>query len=174
MNSCRSIELSACAPPLITFSIGTGSVVARPRRRGSGRAAAPCSAAAAFATASETPRIAFAPSRPLFGVPSSSISVRSSARLVERVQADDRGGGSRSTLATAFEHALAAPRRAAVAQLDRLVHARRGSGGDGGAPERAGLELDVHLDRRVAPRVEDPAALHVLDRARAHRASSLA
>ena len=28
MNSCRSIEFSACAPPLITFSIGTGSVVA--------------------------------------------------------------------------------------------------------------------------------------------------
>ena len=28
MNSCRSIELSACTPPLITFSIGTGSVVA--------------------------------------------------------------------------------------------------------------------------------------------------
>jgi hypothetical protein len=26
MNSCRSIGLSACAPPLITFIIGTGSV----------------------------------------------------------------------------------------------------------------------------------------------------
>ncbi len=26
MNSCRSIELSACAPPLMTFIIGTGSV----------------------------------------------------------------------------------------------------------------------------------------------------
>ena len=29
MNSCRSIELDACAPPLITFIIGTGNVVAR-------------------------------------------------------------------------------------------------------------------------------------------------
>ena len=29
MNSCRSIEFCACAPPLITFSIGTGSVTAR-------------------------------------------------------------------------------------------------------------------------------------------------
>ena len=28
MNSCRSIEFAACAPPLITFSIGTGSVTA--------------------------------------------------------------------------------------------------------------------------------------------------
>ncbi len=26
MNSCRSIELAACTPPLITFIIGTGSV----------------------------------------------------------------------------------------------------------------------------------------------------
>ena len=26
MNSCRSIGLSACTPPLITFIIGTGSV----------------------------------------------------------------------------------------------------------------------------------------------------
>jgi hypothetical protein len=24
MNSCRSIELAACTPPLITFIIGTG------------------------------------------------------------------------------------------------------------------------------------------------------
>ena len=28
MNSWRSIEFAACAPPLITFIIGTGSVVA--------------------------------------------------------------------------------------------------------------------------------------------------
>ena len=28
MNSCRSTELSAWAPPLITFIIGTGSTVA--------------------------------------------------------------------------------------------------------------------------------------------------
>jgi hypothetical protein len=78
MNSCSSIELSACAPPLITFSIGTGSIAAPspPRNRYSG---CPASAAAAFAVASETPRIAFAPSRPLFGVPSSSISRRSRA-----------------------------------------------------------------------------------------------
>jgi hypothetical protein len=76
MNSWRSIEFAACAPPLITFSIGTGSVAAAspPRWRYSG---SPASAAAAFATASEAPRIAFAPSRPLFGVPSRSISVRS-------------------------------------------------------------------------------------------------
>ena len=77
MNSCRSIEFCAWTPPLITFSIGTGSVTAPspPRWRNS---ETPSSAATAFAAASETPRIAFAPSRPLFGVPSSSTSVRSS------------------------------------------------------------------------------------------------
>src|SRR4051812_14577831 len=71
MNSCRSIEFCACAPPLITFSIGTGNVRAAspPIQRKSETFAF---AAAAFAAASETPRIAFAPSRPLFSVPSSS------------------------------------------------------------------------------------------------------
>src|SRR5581483_5453828 len=78
MNSCRSIELAACTPPLITFIIGTGSVAAPvpPRWR---KSETPASAAAAFAAASETARIAFAPRRPLFGVPSRSISRRSSA-----------------------------------------------------------------------------------------------
>ena len=76
MNSCRSIELSAWTPPLITFIIGTGSVAASsaPRYR---KRETPASFAAAFAFARETPRIAFAPSRPLFSVPSSSTSIRS-------------------------------------------------------------------------------------------------
>ena len=79
MNSCRSIEFCACMPPLITFISGTGSVFAPspPSHRNS---ETPASVAAAFAAASETARIAFAPSRPLFGVPSSSISRSSSAR----------------------------------------------------------------------------------------------
>src|SRR3954454_9762036 len=78
MNSWKSIEFCACTPPLITFSIGTGSVRASspPSDRKSER---PRSAAVALAVASETPRIAFAPSRALFGVPSSSINLWSSA-----------------------------------------------------------------------------------------------
>ncbi len=78
MNSWKSTLLSACAPPLSTFIIGTGSTCAAspPRYRHS---EAPSSAATALAAASDTPRIAFAPSRPLFGVPSSSIIVWSSA-----------------------------------------------------------------------------------------------
>src|SRR5581483_10234852 len=52
----------------------------------------------------------------------------------------------------------------AVAQLDRLVHARRGAGGDGGAAERARLEAYVDLDGRVAARVEDLAGADIGDR----------
>jgi hypothetical protein len=54
------------------FIIGTGSVFALtpPIYLYNGK---PNSLAAAFATAKETPRIAFAPSLDLFGVPSKSI-----------------------------------------------------------------------------------------------------
>ena len=71
MNSWKSIGLSACAPPLMMFIIGTGRSVrlgpadiAVERQVASRRAAA-------LATASDTPRMALAPSRALFGVPSS-------------------------------------------------------------------------------------------------------
>ncbi len=78
MNSWMSRPLSACAPPLRTFMNGTGSTRAPgpPRYWYSGR---PESSAAARATASETPRIALAPSEDLFGVPSSSSSAWSTA-----------------------------------------------------------------------------------------------
>ncbi len=56
-------------------------------------------------------------------------------------------------------HALAAPGGLAVAELDRLVDARRCSRGNRRPPGGARLELDVDLDGRVAARVEDePAA----------------
>ena len=71
-----------------------------------------------------------------------------------------------------LRHALAAPLGTTVAQLDRLVHARRGTGGDNCAPARPGIELDLDLDRRVAARVEDLSALH--ERDRAHRNCSFA
>src|SRR6266545_497836 len=79
MNSCRSSEFWAWAPPLITFSIGTGRTCAPtpPIQRNRDT---PAWAAPAFAVASETPRIALAPRRDLFFVPSSSINVRSSVR----------------------------------------------------------------------------------------------
>jgi len=79
MNSWKSIEFWAWAPPLTTFIIGTGRTCAStpPIQRKSER---PASAAAALAAANETPRIAFAPSRALFGVPSRPTSAASSAR----------------------------------------------------------------------------------------------
>ena len=63
-------------------------------------------------------------------------------------------------------HALAEPGVAAVAELDRLVFSGRRAGGYGRAAERAGLEPDVDLDRRVAPGVENLARVDVDDLAR--------
>ena len=78
MNSWKSMGASECAPPLMTFIIGTGSTLAfgPPRYLKSGTSSA---AAAAWAVASETPSSAFAPSSFLFGVPSSLMSAASMA-----------------------------------------------------------------------------------------------
>jgi hypothetical protein len=65
-----STLLSACAPPLMMFIIGTGSVFELPRRRNSDCLV---SFAIACAAASETASSAFAPSRDLVSVPSSAI-----------------------------------------------------------------------------------------------------
>ncbi len=85
--------------------------------------------------------------------------------LVEPVEAGELACDLAVHVRDRFRHALAAPLGAAVAQLDRLVHAGRGAGGHRGAAERAGGELDVDLDGRVAARVEDLAAVQALDRA---------
>ena len=155
MNSCRSIEFWACAPPLITFSIGTGSVTrllaaevaeerdARPRRpppsprrarrRGSrSRRGGPCSACRRARSARW--------SRPRWSAAS-----KPAHRLGDlAVDVGDRLGD-----------ALAAARLAAVAQLERLVHAGRRARGHRRAARRARLEADLDLDGRVAARVED-------------------
>ena len=52
-------------------------------------------------------------------------------------------------------HALAAVALTPVAQLDGLVGTRARAARHRGAPDRAGGERDLHLDRRVAPGVED-------------------
>src|SRR3954451_19516856 len=79
MNSWTSTLLSAWAPPLRMFIIGTGSTCAEgpPTYRNSGR---PAESAAARATARLTPRMALAPRRDLSGVPSRSISCWSTSR----------------------------------------------------------------------------------------------
>ena len=62
--------------------------------------------------------------------------------------------------------------RIAVAQLDRLVLAGGSPRRDGGATERARLEDDVDLDRRVAARVEDLPRRDALDGAHASPSST--
>ena len=107
----------ACKPPEIMLTIGigkAGSVERRPRVRCRSLArrqsrfrwtnsSSPRAAAAACATASETPSKALAPSRLLFGVPSSSISLASSADLIVQVHARDRRGDHLVTFSTALK-----------------------------------------------------------------------
>ena len=153
MNSWKSTLLSAWAPPLSTFIIGTGSTCASapPRWRHSGW---PASAAAALATASETPSIALAPRRPLLSVPSRSIIARSRPAWSEAWRPVISGGDLAVDVLHRLRHALAAPGVAAVAQLDGLELAGGGAGGHGRAAEGARAQRGVHLDGGVAAAVE--------------------
>ena len=164
MNSWKSTLLSACAPPLRTFIIGTGRTRASapPRWRHSGW---PASAAAACATASDTPRIALAPRRDLFSVPSSSIERGVEGGLVVGVAAVDGAGDLPVDVGDRGRHALAAVGVPAVAQLGGLELTGRGARRHGGAPGRAGAQRDVDLDRRVAAAVEDLAGVDAVNRA---------
>ncbi len=163
MNSWKSTLLSAWAPPLSTFIIGTGRVVASapPRKRYRG---SPASAAAARATASETPRIALAPSRDLLGVPSRSHQGAIDGPLLGGAGAHQRVGDVPVDVGDGLRHPLAAPGLAPVAQLRGLELAGRGAGGHRGAPGGLRVERHLDLDRRVSPRVEDLACVDALDR----------
>ena len=99
----------------------------------------------------------------MLGVPSRSISVWSIAACSVGAGAGRAPSAiSPLTLATAFVTPLPSHVLAAVAQLDRLELAGGGARGHGGAAGRAGIERDVDLDRRVAPRVEDLARVDAL------------
>jgi len=54
--------------------------------------------------------------------------------------------------------------RVSVPQLDRLEDPGRGAGRNSRAAERAGIELDLDLERRIATRVENLLRTHVTDR----------
>ena len=136
----------------------------RRRRRHSGRAAGPAACAAALATARLTPRMALAPRRPLFGVPSRSISSASIAAWSSASMPDSASKISPLTASTALQHALAAVAAlVAVAQLDRLVGAGGGARGHGGAAEGAVSRVDIDLDGRIAAAVENFARVDVGD-----------
>ena len=107
--------------------------------------------------------MAFAPSRPLFGVPSRSISDRSRPAWSAASRPRDRRGDLALDVRDRLRHALAAVGLPAVAKLDGLVDAGRGAGRDRGPAERARLEPHVDLDGRIAARVEDLAGVDVGD-----------
>ncbi len=101
MNSCMSTLLSAWAPPLMMFIIGTGSDTSRPAAR--------CchsgwrfEAATACALASDTPSSALAPRRPLFSVPSRFTSLLSSPAWSAESKPLSASAMVVLTLATAF------------------------------------------------------------------------
>jgi hypothetical protein len=107
---------SACEPPLRMFIIGTGRTWALGRRR-SGTAAGPESAAAR-ATASETPRMALAPSFSLLACRRWRAS-RSMSRWSLASKPMHLGAISSMTASTALLDALAE-----VALLVAVTHAR--------------------------------------------------
>ena len=160
MNSCRSIELAACTPPLITFIIGTGSVAARspPRCR---KSETPGSAArrlrgrerdAEDGVRAEAALVRRAVELDQRAVDRRLVAVRRSPATRLRDLAVHVGDGPRD--------ALAAPLRAAVAQLDRLVDAGRGARRDRCAPDarrtrarRRPRRSDCRASRATAGRV---------------------
>src|SRR3979490_2893947 len=98
----------------------------------------PPSPAWACAAASETPRIALAPSRDLLGLPSSSISVLSSCCWSE----------ASIPVTPRARPALPLPALASIAQLGCLELAGRGARRDGGVPVGAGAQPHLHLHGR--------------------------
>jgi hypothetical protein len=135
---------------LITFIIGTGSVPAcsPPRCRQSG---CPASAAAAFAAAREPPRRVYRASLFRRAVELDQAVER---LLIPYVRAADRYGDLGVDVGNGVSDALAAPRLPAVAELDRLVRAGRRARRHRGAAACARFEDNVHLNRRIAARVE--------------------
>ena len=126
MNSWKSIAIVGVGPAVEdVHHRHRQQVRVRPRRH-SDRAAGRRASAAALAVARLTPRIALAPSRPLFSVPSSAIIAASISAWSSASRPTIASAISPLTAATALLDALAAPAAlVAVAQLDRLVRAGR-------------------------------------------------
>ena len=158
MNSWKSTELSAWAPPLRTFIIGTGRMrrlaaavelgqVAVERLLGVGRGGLGGRQGDAEQRVGAEPALVRG-------------AVELDHRPVERALLGGAGAGQRRgdlavDVGDRAGDALAGPALAAVAQLDRLELAGRGARGDRGEAAGAGLQRDLDLDGRVAARVED-------------------
>ena len=126
IRSWMSMRRPACAPPPKIWISGSGSETgaspARCRHSGSPRAAA-----AACATASDTATVALPPSVALFGVPSSAISARVDAGLVERVAAGERArrSGRRRWRSPARRRSRRSARRRRAGRWPRASRATR-------------------------------------------------
>ena len=166
MNSCSSSSLSACAPPLITFSIGVGRTWAfgPPRERHSGNA---CASAAALAVARETPRIAFAPSVDLSSEPSRARRARSIARWSFASIPISAGAIASCTFATARRTPLpsnrpGSPSRSSSASCSRSrpprerPHGRRRASSSSTSTSTVGLPRESRISRaRMASSIRD-------------------
>ena len=147
MNSCMStLDPEACLPPLRMFIIGTG---------GCARSALPDSGRAADRRGGrgsgdrQRPRIAFAPSRPLFSLPSDRAS-SDRPHLIEGVQPDDGLGEVSLTFRTAIRTPLPPYRegsssRSSTASWARLTLPRHG--GADVSPPSCDLDFNVGFPR---------------------------
>ena len=90
--------------------------------------------------------------------------MRSINALIGRVKTDDRGCDLAVDMVDRACDPFPEPGGAAVTELDGLVLAGGGAGRHRGHATGAGGELDLDLDGRVAPRVEDLPGVDVGDR----------
>ena len=165
--------LLACAPPLMTFIIGTGITGSRapPPSRRVPVQRQPASRAAACALASDTASMRVGAEAALVVGAVELDHARVEAGLVARIAPESAAAQHGVDVLDRLEHALAAVAlRVAVAQLDGLARAGGGARGHRRAAERAGVQHHVGFDRGVAARVEDLAAANVDDAA--HRRDS--
>ena len=154
--------MDACAPPLITFSIGTGRVAAvlatevKPEglRVRSGGSLGGGEGDAENRIRAETA---------LVRGPVDLDQRLVDRGLVARVEALYGSGELAAHMSDGPTDALAAPLGGPVTELDGLVHAGRRTRRDDRTAERARFEPDIHLDGRVATGVEHLASVHCGD-----------
>jgi hypothetical protein len=152
MNSWKSIELSACAPPLMTFSIGTGSTCASaPTEVAVERDGPSSSRSAAFATGERDAEDRVRAEAALVRRAVESISSAVDEALVACVEFRATAVGQLAVhVRDRSRDALATPVGAAVAELDGLVRTGRRARGRrmrGRRPSRATSTSTVGLPR---------------------------
>ena len=170
MNSWKSTLVSAWAPPLRMLHIGTGSRSARAPPTIAWRSAPMCSKSGTRSSAAAARRAAIDTRERRVGAEPALVggAVEGDHRLVERglvqLLADDRLGDLAVDVGDRRPHALArVAGLVAVAELERLAGPGRGPRGHRRAPEGAAGELDIHFDRRVAPRIQNLPSDDTLD-----------